>query len=249
MGVSLRAYPCIQQDLPAASVVTLDGCIRSPKDHQVDSINMLTSLSRSIRCWVTPRAFLAALGLFCISWASILLLHNSFKQLTDESVLDLRSEGYTEADVKQLLHDAGAQGRQTYLWISLIDLGVFMHAYAFLLSALLTMASSVAPIEAFKYLNLLPGLAWLFDVAENSLIISMLLTYPDLVNSVAAIVPGVSRWKWIFLYMCACLVGGSGCYCVAVAAGLAGKRQKRKAGAAAAQTPKQQQRQGRSKRA
>jgi hypothetical protein len=181
-----------------------------------------------------------------------LLLHNNFKQLTDESILDLRSEGYNEADVKQLLHTAGAQGRQQYLWISLLDLGVYMHCYAFLLSGLLTMASAVAPFEAFKYLNLLPYLAVLFDVVENVLILSMLFTYPDLVNSVAPVVPVVSKYKWRCLYACACLVGGSGCYCVAVAAGLAGKRQKRssKAEQGAAQQPaKQQQQQGRTKRA
>jgi hypothetical protein len=187
-----------------------------------------------------------------VSQAILLLLHNNFKQLTHESILDLRSEGYTEADVKELLHTAGAQGRQQYLWISLLDSGVYMHCYAFLLAGLLTMASAVAPFEAFKYLNLLPYVAVLFDAVENVLILSMLYTYPNLVDSIAPVVPVVSKYKWKCLYACACLVGGSGCYCLAVAAGLAGKRQKRssKAEQGAAQQPtKQQRQQGRIKRA
>lgn len=215
---------------------------------------MLASLSRTLRRLVTRQNFLLALGIWCLSQASILLLHNSFRQLTDESILDLRAEGYSQEDVKELLHTAGAQGRQQYMWISLLDLGVYMWAYTFLLSGLLTMASAVAPFEFFKYFNLLPCLAVLFDVVENILTLSMLLTYPDLVDAIAPIMPVVSKWKWNCLYCCACLVGGSGCYCLAVAAGLAGKRDRGQAGGSGkqekAQQPKQQQKQtGRAKRA
>lgn len=198
---------------------------------------MLQLLSRSVRRLVTPKSFLVALGLFCLASAGILHLHNSFRQLTDESILDLRTEGYNEADVKQLLHAAGAQGRQQYFWISLLDLGVYMWCYSFLLAGLLTMAGAVAPFEAFKCFNLLPALPLLFDVAENSLVLSMLLTYPDLVDRVAPILPAVSKCKWTCLYMCACLVGGSGAYCLAVAAGLAGKQRRRGAAGPAQQQP------------
>lgn len=216
---------------------------------------MLASLSRTLRRLVTRQNFLLALGVWCIAQATILLLHNKFVQLTEESILDLRTEGYSEADVKHLLHTAGAQGRQQYIWISLVDLGVYMWAYTFLLSGLLTMASAVAPFEFFKYFNLLPCLAVLFDVVENALTLSMLFTYPDLVDVVAPILPVVSKWKWTFLYCCACLVAGSGCYCLAVAAGLAGRRGRGKEGSSsskqekpmpAKQQPKQP---GRAKRA
>lgn len=204
---------------------------------------MLQLLSRSLRRLVTPKSFLVALGLFCLASAAILHLHNSFRQFTDESILDLRPEGYNEADVKQLLHAAGAQGRQQYLYISLLDLGVYMWCYSFLLAGLLTMAGAVTPFEAFKWFNLLPALPLLFDVAENSLVLSMLLTYPDLVDRVAPILPAVSKCKWMCLYMCACLVGGSGAYCLAVAAGLAGKQRRGGSARSAAQQQPQPARQ------
>lgn len=219
---------------------------------------MLASLSRSLRKLVTKQTFLLALGAWCLSQSGILYLHNSFRQLTDESILDLRPEGYSEADVRQLLHTAGAQGRQLYTWISLLDLGVYMWSYTFLLSGLLTMASAVAPFEFFKFLNLLPVVAVLFDVVENSLTLSMLLTYPGLVDTMAPLLPAVSRWKWTCLYCCACLVAGTGCYCLAVAAGLAGKRGGSRRGQAAGagssgkqdKAQRQQQKQpGRAKRA
>jgi hypothetical protein len=193
------------------------------------------------------------LGVYCISQALILFLHDKFRQLTDQSILDLRVEGYQEADVRQLLYEAGPQGRKQYMWISLVDLGLYMWSYAFLLSGLLTMASAVAPFEFFKYFNLLPCVAVLFDAAENLCVLSMLLTYPNLVDVMAPIVPHVSKWKWNFLYACVCVVGGSGCYCVAVASGLAGKQSRSKSSSSTgqdqAQTQQQQRHQGRRKRA
>jgi hypothetical protein len=179
---------------------------------------------------VTRQNFLLALGVWSLSHAGILLLHNSFRQLTNESILDVRTEGYSQENVKQLLHTAGAQGRQQYMWISLLDLGVYMWAYTFLLSGLLTMASAVVPFGFFKFFNLLPCLAVLFDAVENILTLSMLLTYPYFVDAVAPIMPVVSRWRWYSMHCCACLVLASGCYCIAVAAGLAGKRDRGQAG-------------------
>lgn len=188
---------------------------------------MLTAVSRTLRKAVTRQRVMLGIGVWCLSQAAILLLHNQFFQLTDQSTLDLRAEGYQEADVRTLLHDAGAQGRQIYLWISLLDTCVYMWSYAWLLSALLTMASAVAPVEAFKLFNVLPFIAVLVDAVENVLTLSMLLTYPNLVDSLAPVLPSVSRVKWFLLFACASLVGGSGFYCLAVAAGLAGGRKKR----------------------
>lgn len=162
----------------------------------------------------------------------------------------MRAEGYTEEDVRHLLEEAGPQGRNQYLVIEAIDYP-YMCSYGFLLSGLLSIASAVAPFEYFKYLNLLPIVAVLVDAAEDALVLSMLLSYPNLVDAVAPIVPKVSQWKWTLLYACVCVVGGSGFYCVAVAAGLAGKR-RRKADAPGSQgttQPLQKQPQRRGKRA
>lgn len=114
-----------------------------------------------------------------------------------------------------------------YTIISSIDLP-YMCSYAFLLSGLLSMASVVAPFEFCKYFNLLPLVAVLFDAAENTLILSMLQTYPDLVDLLAPVVPFISQWKWNFLFLCVSLMAGSGMYCCAVAAGLAGKQRKQR---------------------
>ena len=191
------------------------------------AINMLASASRLVRRQITRMRFLLALASWCICQAAILHTHNTFRRLTDESILDLRSEGYQEEDVKQLLQIAGPQGRQQYVIISSIDL-VYMCSYAFLLCGLLSMASAVAPFEICKYFNLLPCVAVMFDAVENALILSMLLTYPDLVDRLAPIVPTVSKWKWNFLFVCVSLMAGSGIYCLAVAAGLAGKQRRSK---------------------
>jgi len=211
---------------------------------------MLASSSRYLRRLCKPHTFLLALAVFCISQAAILHLHNHFRQLTEQSILDMRAEGYTEEDVRHLLEEAGPQGRNQYLVIEAIDYP-YMCSYGFLLSGLLSIASAVAPFEYFKYLNLLPIVAVLVDAAEDALVLSMLLSYPNLVDAVAPIVPKVSQWKWTLLYACVCVVGGSGFYCVAVAAGLAGKR-RRKADAPGSQgttQPLQKQPQRRGKRA
>lgn len=235
--------------------VSLCCCEQSNPQSQISSTSsMLASLSRALRRSVTRQRFLMMLGVYCISQALILFLHDKFRQLTDQSILDLRVEGYQEADVRQLLYESGPQGRQQYMWISLVDLGLYIWSYAFLLSGLLTMASAVAPFEFFKYFNLLPCVAVLFDAAENLCVLSMLLTYPDLVDVMAPIVPHVSKWKWNFLYACVCVVGGSGCYCVAVATGLAGKQSRSKSSSSTVQDPaqtqqQQQRQQGRRKRA
>jgi hypothetical protein len=79
-------------------------------------------------------------------------------------------------------------------------------------------------VEFLKHLVLLPWLAVAVDAVENLLTIGVLTTYPDLVDSIAPVLPHVSKIKWNILYVCACCIAGSGCYCLAVAAGIAGHK-------------------------
>lgn len=187
----------------------------------------LSGISRSLRKQLTPKRFLIVLSAFCLCQAAILHLNSRLQALTGTLILDLRSQGYTAADVQEFLDAAGTQGRKQYALIGVIDLGIYMWSYAYLLSGLLSMASVVAPTEGLKLLNLLPWTAALADAVENVLILSMLASYPNLMDRLAHIVPLFSQAKWLLLYASVCAVAGTGCYCLAVAAGMAGKRQQR----------------------
>jgi hypothetical protein len=214
---------------------------------------MLSAASRALRRQVTPKRVLAALGVFCLCQAALLLVHNRFLAGTGQPVLDLRPEGYNADDAIALLGacGAGSEARTQYLLLEAIDLGAYMWALAYLLSALLSVASAVAPVEVLKWSNLLPWLAALADAAENGLTLTALLAQrPNLTATLAPHLATASRVKWGLLYATACVLVGGGLYTLAVAAGMAGKQRRQagvgdatRGGGAAGSSSRQQQRQ------
>lgn len=93
-----------------------------------------------------------------------------------------------------------------------------MWSYAALLSMMLSAGTSIAPYEFLKLVNLIPWTAAMADSIENTLIIAMLVRYPDLTNALAPYAAAASKLKWQLLFVSASAVGGVGLYCIGVAA-------------------------------
>lgn len=221
---------------------------------------VLGSLSRALRRQLSTRRMLVMLAAWSLTQAALLVLHNRFLEATNGSsgpVLDLRPEGYTPADAVQLVQfvRSNPAGRTAYVLLEALDLALYAPCYAWLLSALLSMAASVAPVEALKNLNLLPWVAAAVDAVENICTLCMLLAPPaaaaHLVDGLAPYLAAASRAKWMLIYATVCVLVGGGCYCLAVAGGLAGKQRRRPTGgttrgaaAAAAGSSSSRQRRG-----
>jgi hypothetical protein len=119
-----------------------------------------------------------------------------------------------------------------------------MWSYAAVLSMMLSAAASVAPFEVLKLANLLPWAAAAADAAENSIILTMLVTYPQHVTALAPYAVMVSATKWTLLSVTASTVAGLGLYCLFAAAKQAGKPR----GGQGQQQQQQQQSPGQSSR-
>ncbi|KAF8066247.1 hypothetical protein HT031_002570 [Scenedesmus sp. PABB004] len=186
---------------------------------------MLAAASRALRRrTLRPVPFMAALGVFCLSNAAILLLSNRLRALAPDvgSIPDLRQD-LTAPDVEAALSAYGAAGRRLFALIEAIDLCVFMWSYAFVLSGMLSLGASAARLEVLKLVNLLPFAAAGADAAETGLMLAALWSYPRGAARLAPAIAAATRLKWRLLAATASAVGGVGCYCVATGLRRAGE--------------------------
>eukprot|EP00878_Enallax_costatus_P011010 GHUV01011500.1.p1 GENE.GHUV01011500.1~~GHUV01011500.1.p1 ORF type:complete len:153 (+),score=44.28 GHUV01011500.1:190-648(+) len=137
----------------------------------------------------------------------------------------------------------GPKGRQWYTYFEALDLGIFMWSYAALLSMMLSAGTSIAPYEFLKLVNLVPWTAAMADSIENTLVIAMLVRYPELTTALAPYAAAASRLKWQLLVLSASAVGGVGLYCLGVAARRVSQQKQPKPAAGGQQQRKQPKKQ------
>eukprot|EP00877_Chromochloris_zofingiensis_P004222 jgi/Chrzof1/13800/Cz08g12260.t1 len=150
----------------------------------------------------------------------LLLLGNELKSTVSKqagagkppTALDLRF-GFTSEDVAYTFKLFGAKGRQLYLVAELVDF-VYMYGYSMVLATLLSAGLSVMKVQALKIANLVPVVAALADVVENSVILAMLVTYPGNITQLAPIASAANMLKWRLVHATICLVLGTGFFCV-----------------------------------
>ena len=115
------------------------------------------------------------LATFVLTFLFLLVV---FPQLAgDIESLDVRTGGYSYADVMAAMEGYGEAGRTRYAWISPTLDTLFPLCYVSLYAGVLW---RFAPHERLKAMAYLPVIGGVFDLGENAQVVTMLLQYPDI---------------------------------------------------------------------
>ncbi len=108
--------------------------------------------------------------------------------------------GYGKADIIQMAQDYGQEGRDAYVLMRVTFDLVFPAIYLFfLVSAIVRLLGNTPEGSAIRLLNLLPFLAVLFDLIENTMTATVMGMYPKEAVFAASVAPYVSIIKWVFV--------------------------------------------------
>jgi hypothetical protein len=95
----------------------------------------------------------------------------------DMASLDVRTGGYTHAEVMAAMQGYGDAGRLRYAWISPTLDTLFPLIYASFYVGILYRFAPMTRLQGLVYIPILGGV---IDLAENAQIVAMLLQYPDI---------------------------------------------------------------------
>lgn len=116
---------------------------------------------------------------------------------------------YDADTVYQMLADYGEALRQRYV-IGLLTVDALYPIYYSLLMSLfigVTIKSMPGKLARLRYFMLLPFLVMLSDLVENTLLISLLTSYPEKLNVVAGVAGYVTCAKWLMFAIAMLVVG------------------------------------------
>jgi len=114
---------------------------------------------------------------------------------------------YTVTEISETFDILGTGGLQVWLQVHLLDF-LFPIGYSFSLAFGLAMELRATYPEktALRQVVLIPIIAGLLDYAENLIIASQILVYPDLSGLVISMASLVTAAKWTMLYLAFVLV-------------------------------------------
>ena len=107
---------------------------------------------------------------------------------------------YTPAQAFEMMDKYGAAGRSVYLKIELTADVIYPMIYTSFFGLLISWLFQRAfkPESKMQEWNVMPVGAWLFDMLENTGIVSMLLMYPSKPEVVAWLTMLFGSLKWVF---------------------------------------------------
>jgi hypothetical protein len=117
-----------------------------------------------------------------------------------QEIPDMRYWGYNMHSLKEFLDKIGAIGRQDFVKNLYVDF-LFILLFMIFTSLFITYLTRKADIHSsFRYLNLLPILRSLLDVAENMMFLYISMNYPYEFPMLASISSVVTITKFIVLW-------------------------------------------------
>ena len=110
---------------------------------------------------------------------------------------------YTPAQAFEMMDKYGAAGRSVYLKIELTADVIYPMIYTSFFGLLISWLFQRAfkPESKMQEWNVMPVGAWLFDMLENTGIVSMLLMYPSKPEVVAWLTMLFGSLKWVFFVL------------------------------------------------
>lgn len=122
-------------------------------------------------------------------------------------ILDLELH-FSAAEAYSRIEAYGPRGRRLYAWTGMTLDVVYPAAYAAFLSllALYFLRRGLPGAPGVRKLALVPFLALVADILENSGIAILLVTYPTRLEGLAAVVGTVTTTKWLFVALSAAVV-------------------------------------------
>ena len=116
--------------------------------------------------------------------------------------------GYNASELLDMARDYGQEGRDAYVLMRFTFDLVFPAIYLFfLVSAITRLLYKTPEGSKIRLLNLLPFLAVIFDLLENSMTATVMGMYPKEAVFAASAAPYASVIKWIFVGSSFALVG------------------------------------------
>jgi multisubunit Na+/H+ antiporter MnhG subunit len=110
------------------------------------------------------------------------------------------SLGYSASDIFEMAGVYGEQGRRAYIIMRITFDLVFPAVYLFFLVSAITRLSCKLPENSkLRMLNLIPFLAVLFDLIENTMTATVMGVYPKEAVFAASVAPYASVIKWAFV--------------------------------------------------
>jgi hypothetical protein len=118
----------------------------------------------------------------------------------DFTILDTRLGGYSFTDIQATFDGIGIEGLGVWLQIYALD---FLFPFVYSVSMMIGINMELNKLEfstkRFRPLVFLPLVAGFTDYIENILLLSQILSYPDLSASVIAIASVVTQLKWVLV--------------------------------------------------
>ena len=141
-------------------------------------MSWITPLLNRYANWMTLIGLLALYLLF-----GAVILANAEKKINtlagkEVGVIDLQL-GFNPKHTLQMVEDYGEQGRAYFRHTELTLDIVYPIVYSLLFAVIITMIYRKLLGRPVGYLNLLPFVAWFFDLLENITIVNLLSHYPE----------------------------------------------------------------------
>lgn len=145
------------------------------------------------------------LGIFFLASMLIVIVMGYLTQILvydiygDFTMPDTRL-GYTFAEIQAAFASIGSEGLLLWAQVHLLDyIFPLTYSFAMVFGIMLELRSTYPSKSWMRYFILLPLLGGIADYVENLLILSQVLSFPNLSELIITIASAVTILKWVFL--------------------------------------------------